>query len=114
MLLPATHATLARMMRITMWICKCHYGKERPMPGTFSLMGLPVKSVITWEKLVAWLGKHVGALAKSSCEQVQKKITDRGDKLQWIASYDGFYLTRGQYSNNSSATLHDYTTNSMA
>ena len=34
-----------------------------------------------WEKVVAWLGNHVEALAKSSCEQVQKKITDHGDKL---------------------------------
>ena len=82
--------------------------------GTFSLMGLPVMSDTAWEKVVAWLGKHVETLAKSSCEQVQKRITDRGDKLQWIASYDGFYLTRGHHSNNSSATLHDYATDKIA
>ena len=82
--------------------------------GTFSLMGLPVMSDTAWEKVVAWLGKHVEALAKSSCEQVQKRITNRGDKLQWIASYDGFYLTRGHHSNNSLATLHDYATDKIA
>ena len=49
--------------------------------GTFCLMGLPVMSDTAWEKVVAWLGKHVEALAKSSCEQVQKRITNRGDKL---------------------------------
>ena len=31
----------------------------------------------------------------------------RGDKDQWTASFDGFYLTRGHHSNNSSATPHD-------
>jgi len=34
-----------------------------------------------WEKLISWLGKHVEALAKSSCEQVQQQIINRGDKL---------------------------------
>ena len=77
--------------------------------GIFSLMGLPVMLDTAWQKVVVWLGRHVEALAKS-CDQVQKKITDRGDKLQWTASYDGFYLTRGHHSNNCSATLHDYST----
>lgn len=36
------------------------------------------------------------------------------DHQQWVASYDGFYLTRGHYSNNSSATLHDYCTGGVA
>ena len=31
-----------------------------------------------------------------------------------MASFDGFYLTRGHYSNNSSATLHDYATGKVA
>ena len=31
-----------------------------------------------------------------------------------MASFDGFYLTRGHYSNNSSATLHDYLTGEIA
>ena len=31
-----------------------------------------------------------------------------------MASYDGFYLTRGHHSNNSSATIHDYTTGRVA
>ena len=79
----------------------------------FSLMGLPVMSDTAWNKVVVWLGGHI-KLAKSSCEQVQKRITDRGDKLQWTASYDGFYLTLGHHSNNCSATLHDYSTNKIA
>ena len=31
-------------------------------------------------------------------------------KLSWKVSFDGFYLTRGHHSNNSTATLHDIST----
>ena len=80
--------------------------------ATFSLMGLPVMSSTTWDKLVLWLGKHVEALAKISCEQVQR-IIDCGDKLSWTAAFDGFYLTRGHHSNNCSTTLHDYSSDKI-
>ena len=77
-------------------------------------MGLPVMSEKSWDKTVAWLGNHVEKLALSSCRQVRQNITDRGDKLSWIASFDGFYLTRGHHSNNSSATLHDFSSDKIA
>ena len=34
----------------------------------------------------------------------------------WLSgpSFDGFYLTRGHYSNNASATLHDFITSDIA
>ena len=35
-------------------------------------------------------------------------IVQRGDAKKWVASFDGFYLTRGHYSNNASATIHDF------
>ena len=82
--------------------------------ATFGLMGLPVMSGKTWDKLVSWLGKHVEALAKKPCEQVQQRIIDRGDKLNWTASFDSFYLTRGHHSNNCSATLHDHSSDKIA
>ena len=80
---------------------------------TFSLMGLPVMSGTTWDKLVSWLGKHMEALAKKSCEQVQQHIIDRSDKLNWTAAFDGFYLTRDHHSNNCSATLHDHSSDKI-
>ena len=43
-------------------------------------------------------------LAEWSCKTVRERIEKRGDKDKWVASFDGFYLTRGHYSNNSSAT----------
>ena len=45
---------------------------------------------------------------------LQSEIIKRGDAKRWIASFDGFYLTLGHYSNNSSATLHDYSTGKIA
>ncbi len=39
---------------------------------------------------------------------------EQGDNKKWMASFDGFYLTRGHYSNNSSATFHDYSTGNIA
>ena len=38
----------------------------------------------------------------------------RGDKERWKTTFDGFYLTRGFHSNNSSATLHDYESGGIA
>ena len=61
-----------------------------------------------------WLEEFVTKLAEESCEAVREDIHERGDAAQWVASYDGFYLTRGHYSNNSSATLHDYKTGKIA
>ena len=47
-------------------------------------------------------------------EQVREKIILRGEKFSWVASYDGFYLTRGHHSNNSSGTLHDVSSDKIA
>ena len=78
------------------------------------MLNVPPCSDSQWERIVSWLGENVGKLANWSCEQVREKICQRGDQHQWIASYNGFYLTRGHHSNNCSATLHDYITGSIA
>jgi hypothetical protein len=67
-------------------------------------LGLPLCSRSQWQRVLARLTK----LAEWSCGQVRQKIVERGDKKKWIALFDGFYLTRGHYSNNSSATIHDH------
>ena len=77
------------------------------------MMGLPVMHT-TWDNLVSWVGTHVEQLAEWSCDQVKADIVKRGDKDQWTASFDGFYLTRGHHSNNSSATLHDVESDRIA
>jgi len=82
--------------------------------GVFGMMGLPVMSEKRWTTAVSWLGGHVEKLANITCSQVQDMVADRGDKLNWIVSFDGFYLTCGHHSNNSSATLHDVATDKIA
>ena len=73
------------------------------------MLGIPSFCKSQWSKMVEWTEKHVTQLAEWSCEQVRNQVRNRGDHQQWVASYDGFYLTRG--SNNS---LHDYSTGSVA
>jgi len=58
--------------------------------------------------------EHVTDLAECSCGQVILEIVEHGNSKRWMASFDGFYLTRGHYSNNSSVTLHDYLTRKVA
>ena len=77
-------------------------------------MYIPSCSKNQWLRTVEWTEKHVTELAEWSCEQVRRQIRERGDHQQWVASYDGFYLTRGHYSNNYSGTVHDYSTGNVA
>ena len=88
-----------------------YYADYASILGT---MGLPVMHHTTWDNLVSWVGTHVEQLAEWSCDQVRADIVKRGDKDQWTASFDGFYLTRGHHSNNSSATLHDVESDRIA
>ena len=77
-------------------------------------LGLPSCSSKQWHRIVERLEVHVTKLAEWSCGQVQQAIVKRGDDKKWIASFDGFYLTRGHYSNNASASLHDFSTGDIA
>ena len=81
-----------------------YYANYASIMGT---MGLPTMHHSTWDNLVSWVGPHVDRLANWSCEQVRADIEKRGDHSQWMAGFDGFYLTRDHHSNNASATLHD-------
>ncbi len=71
-------------------------------------LGLPPCGKSQWQRVIERLEPHVTQLAEWSCKHVRDTIEERGDKDKWVASFDGFYLTRGHYSNNSSATIHDY------
>ncbi len=77
-------------------------------------LGLPPCSSTQWQRIIERLEVHVTKLAEWTCGQVRKGIMTRGDDKQWMASFDGFYLTRGHYSNNASASLHDYQTGDIA
>ena len=77
-------------------------------------MGLPVMNHTTWDNLVSWVCIHMEQLAEWSCDQVRSDIVKGGNKAQWTASFDSFYLTRGYHLNNSSATLHDVESDRIA
>ena len=77
-------------------------------------MGLPVMHHTTWDNLVSWVGTHIEKLADWPCDQVRADIEKCGDKTQWTTTFDGFHLTRGHYSNNSPATLHDVESDRIA
>ena len=81
--------------------------------GVCGMMGIPFMSQPQWDKLVAWLGEHVTELALNTCKQVRQEIIDRGDQSHLKVAFDGFYLTRGHHSNNSSATIHDIITDKI-
>ena len=81
-----------------------YYADYASIMGT---MGMSTMHHSTWDNLVSWVGPHVDRLANWSCEQVRADIEKRGDRSQWMAGFDGFYLTSGHDSNNASATLHD-------
>ncbi len=71
-------------------------------------LGLPSCGKSQWQRIIERLEPHVTQLAEWSCKHIREKIEQRGDRDKWVASFDGFYLTRGHYSNNSSATIHDF------
>ena len=78
------------------------------------MLGLPSCSHTTWHKMVEDLEVHVSNVAEWSCRGVRDAIEESGNKNKWVASFDGFYLTRGHHSNNCSATIHDYETGKIA
>ena len=79
-----------------------------------NMLGLPHFSHTQWHRQVKKLEPHVTKLAEWSCSKVKETIKEKGDQEKWVTSYDGFYQTRGHYSNNSSTTLHDYHTGNIA
>ena len=51
--------------------------------------------------------KKIKRIADWSVQEARTEAVRRGDKSSLRIQSDGFYLTRGHYSNNSSATVHD-------
>ena len=61
---------------------------------------------------VAGALRHSGSGYGATSQPVGRAVLQSGKK--WVASFDGFYLTRGHYSNNASATIHDHKTGDIA
>ena len=76
-------------------------------------LGISHFSEKQWVRMIEWIAPHVEKIANWSVEQARKIIRERGDEDHLVVMYDGFYLTRGHYSNNCSATMHDAKTGNI-
>ena len=70
-------------------------------------LGLDHVSSTQWIHIVEWIAPFVKQIADWSVKEARTEAIQRGDKSSLHIQFDGFYLTRGHYSNNSSATVHD-------
>ena len=70
-------------------------------------LGLDHVSSTQWIHIVEWITPFVKRIADWSVQEARTEVLRRGDKTSLHIQFDGFYLTRGHYSNNSSATVHD-------
>ena len=60
-----------------------------------------------WIHIVEWIAPFLKTIADWSVREARTEAVRRGNKSSLHIQFDGFYLTRGHYSNNSSATVHD-------
>ena len=58
-----------------------------------------------WIHIVEWLAPFVKQIADWSVKEVRTEAVQRKNQSSLHIQFDGFYLTRGHYSNNSSAQL---------
>ena len=79
----------------------------RPRSLPMGTLGISHFSEKQWIRVIEWIAPEVEKIAKWSVEQSRKLIRARGDQGKLEVAFDGFYLTRGHYSNNASATMHD-------
>ena len=70
-------------------------------------IGLGSLSEKQWSRIIDWIEPHVKAIADWSIGEARAEIISREDEERLEIQFDGFFLTRGHYSNNSSATIHD-------
>ena len=57
------------------------------------MLGLLSCSEPTWAKIVEELEEHVTELAEWTCNEVGERIKSKDSHKNWLASFDGCYLT---------------------
>ncbi len=70
-------------------------------------LGLDHVCSTQWIHIIEWIAPYVKSIADWSVQEARNEVLRRGDKSSLHMQFDGFFLTRGHYSNNSSATVHD-------
>ena len=90
--------------------CGLYYKDYDHLMGTLGISHFSKKQ---WIRVIEWIAPEVQKIADWSVQQSRKAIKARGDQDKLEVMFDGFYLTRGHYSNNSSATMHDAKTGNI-
>ena len=90
--------------------CGEYYKDYDHVMGT---LGIGHFSEKQWIRVIEWIAPEVEKIAKWSVQQSRKLVRARGDQDKLEVMFHGFYLTRGHYSNNASATMHDAKTGNI-
>ena len=91
-------------------VCGQYYKDYDHVMGTLGISHFSEKQ---WIRVIEWIAPEVEKITNCSVDQARKIIRARGDEKKLEVMYDGFYLTRGHYSNNASATMHDAKTGNI-
>ena len=95
---------LANYIILAFIVCGEYYKDYEHVMGT---LGIGHFSPQQWIRVIEWIAPEVEKIANWSIQQARKQIRARGEADKLEVMFDGFYLTRGHYSNNASATMHD-------
>jgi len=60
-----------------------------------------------WIHIAEWIAPFVKQITDWRVKEARTEAIQCGDQSSFHIQFNGFYLTRGHYSNNSSATAHD-------
>ena len=88
-------------------VCGQYYKDYDHVMGTLGISHFSEKQ---WIRVIEWIAPEVEKIANWS---VGKIVRARGDEKKLEVMFDEFYLTRGHYSNNASATMHDAKTGNI-
>ena len=91
-------------------VCGQYYKDYNHVMGTLGMSHFSEKQ---WIRVIEWIAPEVEKITNWSVDQARKIIRARGDEKKLEVMFDGFYLTRGHYSNNASATMHDAKTGNI-
>ena len=91
-------------------VCGQYYKDYDHVMGTLGISHFSKKQ---WIQVIDWIAPKVEKIANWSVDQARKIVRAHRDKKKLEVMFDGFYPTRGHYSNNASATMHDAKTSNI-
>ena len=97
-------SAIRNFVALSYLVCGQYFKDYHKVLGT---LGLDHVSSTQWIHIVEWIAPFVKQIVDWSVNEARIEAIQRGDKSSLHIQFDGFYLTRGHYSNNSSATIHD-------